>query len=71
MKGEKMITLWEESNMDWQENFDRCAFCNGLVDSEELKEGLCPDCFGEIYELPETVRVDADLDDLYGLSFLD
>jgi hypothetical protein len=53
-----MLTNWKKSNFDWQENFDRCSFCNGLTDYYEIKDGLCPRCHEEVYELPETVRMD-------------
>jgi hypothetical protein len=66
-----MTTTWKKSDIDWEENFDRCDFCNRLEEKAFMKDGLCSTCFVEIYELPETVRIDTDLDDLYGLSFLD
>jgi hypothetical protein len=66
-----MTTTWKKSDIEWKEHFDRCAFCNRLEEKELMKDGLCSTCFVEIYELPETVRIDTDLDDLYGLSFLD
>jgi hypothetical protein len=67
----EMNAIWEKSEVEWQEGFDRCAFCNELTELEELQDGLCQRCFGEIQELPETVRVDSDLDDLSDLYFTD